>query len=204
MNKKKIYSIIFPNKKFGIFIISIFIVGIISGSLFLTMIGDTDKIVIINQLKDYFNMINSEKNSTSLINSIYINFSYIFLIFVLGLSIIGILVNGLIVYVKGFVIGFTISSLVYVYKLKGILAGIIFLVPHQLINILIIIWLSIYSFYFSYYLFRQIFNKKNNIKNVLNKFIAIFIISIILTFITSLYETYLMANIFKIIIKLFI
>ena len=52
--RKKISNVsrlIVPNKKINIFVISILILGVITGSIFMTIINNNDKQVIINKIR---------------------------------------------------------------------------------------------------------------------------------------------------------
>ena len=135
---KKIISTIIPNKKINYFIFFIITLGIISGAIFMVLINENDKITVVNQINNFIDNINSNNIDSvqALKNSFFTNFTYIILIWILGMSIIGILFNIFFIYIKGFVIGFSISSLIYVYGVKGILASFIYIFPHQLLNLL--------------------------------------------------------------------
>ena len=103
---RNLKSIIIPNKKLNIFIISILVLGLITGSLFASMINNNDKIQVINKVKEFITNINNNSlNSlTVLKNTININLIYILLIIILGLTIIGIFISIIILYLKGFIL----------------------------------------------------------------------------------------------------
>ena len=110
------------------------------------------------------------------------------------------------IYMKSFIIGFSISSFILVYKYKGILSSLIYVIPSQLINILIILILGVYTLLFSKYLFKMIFlkDKTVNLGKFFKKYVLVFGICIILCVISSLCEAYLLPSLLKVIIKLFI
>lgn len=204
---KKTISTIIPNKKINYFTFFIITLGIISGTIFLVLINQNDKTNIINQITNFMNNINTNNiNSVqALKNSLLTNFTYVLLIWILGMSIIGILFNIFLVYIKGFVIGFSISSFIYVYGIKGILASFIYIFPHQLLNILSIIILGVYSIMFTNNLYRQIIGNKNvEFKRFIKKYIYILLITSIITIVSTLLEVLFTPAIFKIFIKLFI
>lgn len=207
MNKKiNIFlSTIFPYKKCNWFLIGIIILGIISGSIFLTIINYSDKELVFNQLKIFIDNINNNSLNYGLAlkNSIYINYLYVILIWIFGLSLIGIIVNVFLTYLKGFIIGFSISSIISLYKIKGLLFSILYLIPSQLINIIVIVLVGSYNIMFTRYLYGQITNKINN-KSIFKKYIKVLLISIILVTISSLFETFLLPSLLKLIIKLFV
>ena len=157
----KFKSIILPNNKLNHFVFSIISIGFITGCIFLLLISESDKKVIICSLNNFVNNMNN--NSLELLKNIgLINLCYIFLLIVFSLSIIGNLLNVIIIYFKSFILGFTISSIFFVYGIKGFLLAIIYLIPSNIINLFVIYLLGIYSLMFSYKLVGQLFNKKNN------------------------------------------
>ena len=107
---------------------------------------------------------------------------------------------------KSFVIGFSISSFILIYKYKGILASLVYVFPSQLINILIILILGVYTLLFSKYLFKLIFfkDKSVNFGKFFKKYTLVLGICLILSLISSLAEGYLVPSLLKVMIKLFI
>lgn len=204
---KKIISIIIPNKNTAYFTIFIMSLGIISGSIFLVLISQSDKQTVIEQITTFFSNINSNNinNIQTLKNSLLINYVYIFLIWILGMSIIGILFNIFLIYFKGFTIGFSIASLIYVHGVKGMLSSLIYLFPNQLLNIFVIFLVGIYSIYFTKNLYKFILgNKTINFKTIIKKYFYILILCVIVALFSSLIETFVTPAIFKLVIKLFI
>ena len=197
-----------PNKKINLFVIFMLVLGIISGCIFLMTIKDTDKDIIINQITNFIKNINDNQinNSSAFLNSLYENYIYIFLVWILGTSIIGIIINIFLIYFKGFIYGFTISSFYIVFKYKGLLLSFIYVFPTIIINLIMITILSVYSILFTSYLFRVIFSKERNtqIKKFFKRYIIILLICLIAALISSLFEGYLIPSIIKLVIKLFI
>jgi len=203
----KLRDLILPNKKINFFIITILILGIISGSIFLMISNETDKTSVITQIQTFFKNIseNSIDNGLALKNSLIINYLFVGIIWILGLSMIGVIANIFLTYIKGFIIGFSIASIFLTYGYKGILATILYTFPTQIINIIVISILSIYSLMFAKNLLQIITSKKNtNNRLMLKKYTIILIIFIILSFISSLLEVYVFPNILKLVIKYYI
>lgn len=208
MNKKKtkLSNIILPSKKINYFVITILLFGIISGSIFLIVLNDTDKSNAILQIETFISNIDGNKidNGLALKNSLIINYIFVGLIWGLGLSIIGVIFNIFLTYIKGFIIGFSISSIFLTYKYKGILMGLLYIFPHQIINIIVVCILTIYSIMFSHNLLTIIVSK-NSKKNrsMLKKYVIILIFSVIASFISSILEIYMFPNLLKVIISLY-
>ena len=210
MNKKlnSGLALILPNKKVNLFVIFIVILGIISGSLFLMVLNENDKSEVINEISTFMANINTNNinNLNSFKNSLIEGMILIILSWILGMSIIGVIFNIFFIYMKSFIIGFSISSFILVYKYKGILSSLVYTVPSQLINILIILILGVYTLLFSKYLFKMIFikDKTVNLGKFFKKYVLVFGICIILCLVSSLCEAYLLPSLLKVMIKLFI
>lgn len=209
MNKKmnKVLSVILPSKKINLFVLLILILGIISGSIFLVVLSETDKNSVVNQITTFFNNINNNSinNFTAFKNSIIENMLFIIIVWLLGMSIIGIFINVFLVYLKGFIMGFSISSFILSFKAKGVLASLIYVFPTSIINILIIVILGSYSIMFTSALFKQILSRSNtNLLKMFKKYSLILIIVVILALFSSISESYLIPTFFKLLIKVFI
>lgn len=210
MNKKlnRGLAIIIPDKKVNTFIMFIIILGIISGSLFLVVLKDTDHNLVIEKINTFFTNINTNNinNIEAFKNAFIENIIFVILIWILGMSIIGIILNIFIIYLKGFIIGFSLSSFFLVYKYKGLLAALIYVFPTSIINILVCLLLGVYSVLFTINLWKIIFLKEKNynMKKFIKKYFLLLILCIILIIISSLTESFLVPSLLKLVIKLFI
>ena len=138
-------------------------------------------------------------------SSLIINYIFVGLIWGLGLSIIGIIFNIFLTYIKGFVVGFSVASIFATYNYKGILMALLYLFPHQILNVIVVCVLTIYSIMFSLNLLEIIVTKKvKKNYNMLKRYVVILLFSIIISFISSILEVYLFPNLLKIIIDLYV
>ena len=205
-NQTKLKDLILPNKKINLFITTTLILGIIAGSIFLMISNETDKNNVITQIEIFFKNIstNSIDSGLALKNSLIINYLFVGIIWILGLTIIGVLINIFLTFIKGFLVGFSISSIFLTYNAKGLVAILLYTFPTQIINLIVVSILSIYSIMFSKNLIQIITGKTKNNKIMLKKYLVILMMSIILSFISSLLEAYLFPNILRLIIKYYI
>ena len=111
--KMKLIDLILPNKSINFFVSTIMIFGIISGSIFLMMLSKSDKGLVIEQIHQFFQNVASDSINSGLAlkNSLMINYLICFAIWILGFSMIGVIINVFITYLKGFLVGFSISSI---------------------------------------------------------------------------------------------
>ena len=181
------------NKKGILFLLGISLIGFISGTFFIIFISKADQILVSNYIESFIS--NIENNNLNYIdlfkNSIITNLTFIVTIWILGMSVIGIPINLFYYFTKSFILGFSISSFILCYKIKGCLLAFIYIVPHNLLNIFIYTILMLYSIKFSLKLIDSIINKKNlYFKNIMNSYLSILLISFIVILITSLYEVF--------------
>ena len=190
-NYSKIKNIILPNKKINYFVFSVISIGFITGCIFLMLISNSDKEIVLNSVKNF--VININPNRLEILKNVsIINFIYIILLIIFSLSLIGSILNIFIIYFKSIILGFTISSLVLTYNLKSIPIIISYLLPSQLLNLFIIYILGIYSLLFSFKIIRQVIYKKDNyIKIFIRKYIIIIIICLIITIISTIFESFI-------------
>ncbi len=203
----KLKKILKYDKKVMTFLNIITIIGIITGSIFIVILNKGDKSLVINSIKQFFSNLSKDKFDYILIfkNAIISNTLFSFVIWIIGISVIGVIIVICILFYKSFTLGFTISSIIYTYKLKGIVLSIFYVFPHMIINILILLYLSSYSIKLSIILIKSIIKKENlNFKSFFNNYIQVLLISLIFIVISSLYESFISLQILKYIAKLLI
>lgn len=204
----KIKSTIFPSKKINFTVITILFLGVITGALFSTMIDLNDKKLVIDKIQLFITNINNQNIDSILAfkNSITTNLLYSVSIWILGMTIIGVIINIFLLYLKGFIFGFSLASFILTYSYKGIILSILYTLFGQLLNLVVIMVLTIYSLMFTYNLIKQITtnNHNNKITKYFKNYSLIFLITIVVSIISSTSEVFLFPTLIKIIIKLFI
>ena len=188
------------DKKYVFFCIILIILGIITGSLFIVILNNSDKNIVIEYITSFIENIN---NVSILKNTLITNYICIFILIIIGYSCFLFPINILMLFYKSFVIGFTISSFILTYKLKGILLAIVYIIPHLIINILIFALITAFTLKLSLNMIKYIIKKKDvNIRCYFNKYFSLIFLSIFVITLTSLYESYLMPYLLKLIIKI--
>lgn len=197
MNKKlyTVKSSVAKQKKLYTIIIVLMGIGILSGILFMFFINDESKNKAIAGIREFFNSFSTSDGinySKSIVNSLINNIGYVLLIWLLGISIIGLPITIILAFMKSFILGFSISSIIATYGSKGILGAFLYIFPHQILILFIYLLLSFYSISFSIKLFKYLFLKKViNFKFVMEKYVKILLICIICSIILSLYEVFI-------------
>lgn len=178
------------------FIFIMIIIGVIAGSLFINLITEVDKKLMIEQVETFFSSIKKLSSDVFGINvvisSLLNNILQLIIIFVLGISMIGIPAVIFILFFKGFTLGTTIGTFILKYQLKGVIASILYVVPVMIINLLIYVFLSFFAVYVSSKFLKALIKKDSlNFKKFLGKYLLSLIISIILMSICCLLDGFL-------------
>ena len=177
------------------------IISLILGTLFISILSKDNKELITSNVIDFFAAIKSNNLNYNqiLVKSLTNNLLLNIIIWLLGISIIGIPIVIILLFIKSFILSFTFTSIIYTYKYKGIISAIIYVIPH-IINLLLSFVLIYYSITFSKSLFNYLFKKKEcNRKELVNRYLKLLVISTFLFIISSIIETYII----PILIRLF-
>ena len=185
--------------------ISLIVVVIISlffGTLFITILKEADEKLIVSEITNFFDTVNSKNYvlSSNLLPNLVNNDVFLLIIFLLGLSIVGLPFIVCMLFYKGFTLAFTVTTLIYNFKFEGILFSFLYIFPHLIPNLILYFIMCVYAFNLSIKIFKNILNKEDfKIKDQLKKYILVFIILILTLSISSLYETYIIPYIIKLI-----
>ena len=183
-------------KKKYLFLIIIIIVGFIVGMLFSNILNNHDHKLVESKIMEYFNNLANDKKIdywNNLVTSLKNNLLYLGIIWILGLSIIGLLVNNFIIFFKSFILGFSVGSIINIYLYSGIVLSFFYVFPSLIINLIVFMIMTYYANYFSLRLFETIFKKKTyNFSLLIKKYFKILLIFTIILIISSIIETFIM------------
>ena len=193
---KNILKNIKENKLFTILLI-ITILSILLGILFPAILTTDNKELIKTSITDYFTAIDNNKIEyiksliTILSNNIFVTIS----IWLLGISIIGIIIIIIEVFIKGFIVGFSFTSILVTYEIKGILIGIIYTISN-ILSLLVTFLLSYYAISFSIMIYKTIFKKKNYPKEIIVKrYIKRGLLALLSSIVISLIEVFIIPKV---------
>ena len=193
---KNILKNIKENKLFTILLI-ITILSILLGILFPAILTTDNKELIKTSITDYFTAIDNNKIEyiKSLITILSNNIFVIISIWLLGISIIGIIIIIIEVFIKGFIVGFSFTSILVTYGIKGILIGIIYTISN-ILSLLVTFLLSYYAISFSIMIYKTIFKKKNYPKEIIVKrYIKIGLLALLSSIVISLIEVFIIPKV---------
>ena len=185
-----------------IIVLIIFVIGIIFGSIYITIISNDQKTIVLNQVSSYFTNITKitfDEKIDIFKNSLYSNLLYTFSMWILGISIIGIPVVLIMLFFKSFIYGFSVSSIFAKYGIKGFFKVLLYLFPTNIITIIYVLFLSIYSILISIKLFSAVLKKQTlNFKTFIGKYFFILVIGILINILCSLYDGFVSPFIYQI------
>ena len=191
------------NKKLSVFLIGLFVIALIFGSSLPLFLSDGDKTLISEYLTSFVDNVNNTNYLSSFFNGLCVNVGYGFFIWLLGISVIGVPIVLFMFFSKCFILGFSVSSIIINYGFKGVLFSLVYIFPHQVINILMYGILTCYSILFSLRILLLLFKKSDfNINLVFNRYFKVFILCFLILLLCVLYEVFLNPMILKFIFDL--
>ena len=199
--KRKLYF----NKNLFVFLFVLVMVGLFAGALFSVILSDSDKKMVSDYLNNFlFGLSNDNLNlSISFFNTLFFTLGFALLIWVFGISIVGVLLVLPFLFLKSFVLGFSVSSILSNFKFKGIILSLLYVVPHHVINLLIYILISAYSIMISYRMIACMKNKKCfDFKLFMGRYSFILIFSLTFLFMSCLYESFVLPYVLKFVFNL--
>lgn len=189
------------NKKNKVLLIVtiVFILGLIFGSLYITILDNNEKTLIIKKVNSFF--INSSKlklddKFLTFKNSLISNLLYFSSIWLLGLSVIGIPIILIMNFFKSFTTGFTIGSIFACFKTKGIVGILLYIFPNTILTCLFSIFLCTYSLTLALKLINYAFTKKTlNFRTFMGKYFFLLLISILLSIFCAFIDAFISPSI---------
>lgn len=181
------------NKKFNLPVIVTFLIGIVFGIIFLFFISEVDKLIIKSEIEEYLSLVSNSSNTlNSILNSFKNNLLYLTIIWVSSITIIFTPIVFFVIFYKGFLTGFLMSSFIMIFGIKGFIYSLIFTFPHEIINIIVFILFSIIMVSISYKIMKSIYkNDTINLRIFCKKVFILYIAFILVLLISSILEIYL-------------
>ncbi|WP_193708290.1 stage II sporulation protein M [Alkalibaculum sporogenes] len=177
MNKGDITRFISINKRTFLILCTVFVIGIVLGTLCVKTLTDVQKTELINYLSNFFKVLGNTEDinkNRMFLQLLFDNIKVYVLILVLGMFSIGMLLIPTLVLIKGFILGFTIGFILDELYLMGLLFSLLVIFPQNILYIVGLIFSSLISILMSYnkYINKNKFSSssyfKRNIHNILN------------------------------------
>jgi stage II sporulation protein M len=146
-----------------LFVVVLFLMGVIFGAVIVNSLSFTQKEDLFYYLSQFFGQAaEGEVNAARdlFLQSFFHNSKFIVLIWILGISIIGLPIILIMLFIKGVTVGFTVGFLVNQMGWNGFLLSFVSILPQNLIIIPVFIIMAALSVMFSLRMIRNQFMKK--------------------------------------------
>lgn len=200
--KKIMDKLLNIDKKILLFLFIISFIGILTGALFMTVLDATDKILVTETLEGFLGNIEPDNYIRYLTDNLVINLVSVLIIWILGLSVVGIPIVILFIFLKSFVVSFSLSSFIANYHLKGTLLGLLYNFPHHFINLVVYLYLGVYAIKISTFIFNSMIKRKNiDFKAIMNRYLLVLVVSLLIIIVMTIFETFLTPYLLKFVLS---
>lgn len=207
MNSGQVMNHIKNHATIYTFMIILFLTGIIFGAVIVNSMNFVQKQDLYFYLERYFGQLAHEEKvagSTILISSFLYHVKYLGLLFILGLSIIGLPIVWILIFLKGLVVGFSVGFIVNQLGLKGLLLASVSIAPQNIFIIPVYIVAGSLSMIFSLTLFRKLFSQISvPIFQPFARYIMIFALLLLASIPAAALEAYVANGALQVLIKSF-
>lgn len=180
----------------------VFLIGLVFGSIYITILDTKEKTTILNEVNNYFlscdNLTFSDKIEVFK-NSLISNLLYFISMWLLGICVIGIPIIIVMLFFKSFILGFSVSSIFAKYGFKGILGAFFYIFPSSLVTSLLALFLGAYSLILSLKLMKGAASKGTiNFRTFMGKYFFLLLISILISVLCALFDAFVSPSLLKI------
>jgi stage II sporulation protein M len=193
--KEVVWAHLYENQSIYIFTVVLLIMGVIFGAVVVNSLALSEKQDLYSYLSQFFGQVSDGDfaSAEAMFGQSFSHYlKYIGLMWILGLSIIGLPIILILLFLKGVVVGFTVGFLVNQMGWQGLFLSFASVLPQNLILVPAFIIVSTASVAFSIKMIQQQFMKKKT-KPVLPQFVrySMLVVTIgAVLFVVSLFEAY--------------
>ncbi|MDP4162234.1 MAG: stage II sporulation protein M [Bacillota bacterium] len=210
--KKRIYqnvaaSYFQEQSSIFLFVLILFLMGVIFGAVVVNSMSLVQKEDLFSYLSQFFGQVTSGKvegDQDLFMQSFLHNSKYIGLLWILGISIIGLPIILILLFIKGMVVGFTVGFLVNQMGWNGFVLAFVSVLPQNLIIIPVFIVMTTLSVAFSLKMISRQFMKKlgQPLMPFFKKYVAALVISLLFISVASSIEAYLSPQLMKAVVQI--
>lgn len=191
-----------------IFMIILFLTGVIFGAIIVNSMNFVQKQDLFFYLERYFVHITDDQRveiSAVLKGSFFYHAKYLLLLFILGLSVIGLPIVWILLFLKGLVVGFSVGFIVNQLGIKGLLLASVSIAPQNIIIIPIYIIAGSLSMTFSLILLGKLFTRRISkpILQPFGRYVTLFSILLIFSLFAAVLEAFVANQAMQSLIKSF-
>lgn len=207
-HKSRIGSHIKNHATIYIFMIILFLTGIVFGAIIVNSMNFVQKQDLYFYLERFFKELSTgetiDHRSIFVASSLY-HIKYLLIMFILGLSVIGLPIIWIFLFLKGLVVGFSVGFIVNQLGLKGLLLSAISIAPQNIIIIPIYIIASTLAMVFSLALLNKLFAKSYSepIWQPFKRYAFVYAILLVISLVAAGLETFVANEAMQLIVKSF-
>lgn len=182
--------------------------GVIFGAVLVNSLSFTQKEDLFFYLSQFFGQVSQGEVAASkemFYQSVIHNLKYVSVIWILGISIIGVPVILILLFLKGMVVGFTVGFLVNQMSWSGLSLALVAVLPQNIFIVPVFIVISVLAVSLSMKLIRRIFLKQARfpLKPFVARYITSFIIAVFFLAIAGGIEAYISPSFMQSVVSLF-
>lgn len=190
------------------FVLILFLTGIVFGAVLVNSMNFVQKQDLYFYLERFFNEMSKGEtiqNKTIFTMSLLYHAKYLCMMFLLGLSVIGLPLVWIFLFLKGLVVGFSVGFIVNQLGWKGLLLAGISIAPQNMLVIPIYLIAGGLSMIFSLSLLNRLFrrNQAESIVHPFKKYFFIYIVLLVLSIIAAGLEAFVSNGAMQILVKSF-
>lgn len=191
-----------------IFMIILFLTGVIFGAIIVNSMNWVQKHDLFFYLERFFGQVADKEqieNNEVLKSSFFYHAKYLLLLFILGLSVIGLPIIWILLFLKGLVVGFSVGFIVNQLGLKGLLLASLSIAPQNILIIPVYIIAGSLSMIFSLTLLGKLFTRKiaQPIFQPFGKYVTVFSLLLAISLAAAALEAFVANEAMEMIIKSF-
>ncbi|MDD2574490.1 MAG: stage II sporulation protein M [Bacillota bacterium] len=192
--KKAVEKQIRNNLPLYFFVLVFFVAGIAAGAFTVDALSSMQKEELVSYFQSFFSILDKEpvQSATVFKQSFLNNSQFVLIIWVLGITVIGIPLILMVIGIKGFIIGFSVSFLVEGMGLRGLLFALAAVLPQNLLIVPGILVAGVLGLSFSISMLRR---KKSKTKKSFSSELTVYsfniLLALLILFVGSLIEGYI-------------
>ncbi|MCD5323074.1 MULTISPECIES: stage II sporulation protein M [Pontibacillus] len=194
------------NASIYVFTSLLFLIGIVFGAVIVNSMNVIQKQDLFFYLDQFFEQMmgGTVSDAVSLLkSSFFYHMKYLLLIFILGMSVIGMPIIWILLFMKGIVVGFSVGFLVNQMGWKGLFMAAASIAPQNLIIIPVYIMAGSIAMIFSFTLLQKLMAKKGHqpLLPPFMKYSALFVILFAVLSVASIIESYVSPGALKAVVE---
>lgn len=176
-----------------VFVLVLFAVGVTSGAVAVKALSFSQKQELLNFLQQFFSTgVSVAAGTGAFISTLLINLQLLWLVWLMGMLVFGLPVIAVLVFFRGFVLGFSVAFLMSEMAWKGVLFAFCSVIPHNLISLPVALAVAAMSVHHAISTIRPVQNARR--QSYWQKVIALTGATVVfssLMLVASLVETYI-------------